>query len=311
MLKNSVKKFFAPFIAKRLWRTLVRKKQSDTYLFVSNFLIGDLLYGLSFMEEVKKKYSAKIVVIVPEKFGELAKSYHGYDEVIIIPNNGKLWFKFRCLTANLGLAEKLFQDKIIISPWGFLPPSRKEEDLIVNIRTCFGLNKDVPVHYHNITPPRENLKSIDNFETLKRKLVILNPYSNSIQLDDSGIAYFEKICAYLTERGYVVYTNVIRDQKAIVGSRELRCSLNELLAMAYEIPLIVSLRSGILDFLVKTNINMFVVYDSYNHYLRHKMASWACEGIYKEILYNDLHADSDLTLFKTFFSSIEAKDPSE
>lgn len=209
-----------------------------------------------------------------------------------------LWFQIKSLTANLGLAGGLFDDGIVIMPYGVLTLTknylRDRTDCITAIRRVFGLSDDAPVQYHALT--RAPVRSIPGFESACDRIVVLNPYSNSAELSAAGEAFFEETCGLLKSRGYTVYTNTIKDQKPVAGSLALCCSLEEMLGIAERIPLVVSLRSGFLDLLVPTGVNMFVIYNKQWHYIWYNMKGWNCPGKVREIYYEEKPGDERILM---------------
>ena len=148
--------------------------------------------------------------------------------------------------------------------------------------TVFHLDENAPITYHGLTKGKVN--SIDNLDIIKDKVVIINPYSTTMRY--VTMTLYEKLCDILISHGYKVYTNIVGDQKPVEGSEPLQCSIEELYSIACNIPLIVSVRSGILDLLVNTNINMFVLYENVTKsrcYDFYRLNAWHCQGVVEEI----------------------------
>lgn len=169
----------------------------------------------------------------------------------------------------------------------------------------FHLDENAPITFHSLTGTGK-VTAINNFSTSKNKIVIINPYSSTMH--HVTIALYETLCDVLILRGYHVYTNVVDGQSPLKGSQSLRCSIEELFTIACNIPLIVSVRSGILDFLVSSNINMFVIYENVTKskcYDRYRLASWHCQGIIEEIYISDKKILKDVPdRFSMFLDSI-------
>lgn len=307
--KAVARKFLVPMASKGLWKQIKREKSPDTLVFVSFFSIGDLLYCLSFLKAIKQiDPSKKIVVIALKKYESIVETFDSYDQVVFIPNSGRLWFRVKSLVANLGYADQLFQDGIIIEPYGIMALTKdfgkKRIDYITAKRQIFGLRKDTPIDFHRLLPAE--VSCIPDFDKIHKRVVVLNPYSVSAQLGTRGVAFFEQVCALLKEKGYFVYTNVTQDQKPIKGSRALKCSLEEMLGIANQIPLIVSLRSGILDLLVPTHINMFVIYNRLLNYIWYKMENWNSRGMLQEIFYEEADGETErlMALFREYLADL-------
>lgn len=103
-----------------------------------------------------------------------------------------------------------------------------------------------------------------------------------------------------------MFTNIVKDQLPIKGSKGLRCSLQELLGIAYRIPLIVSVQSGVLEFIANSHVNMFVICGSVNRdETKRQFTTWCKDSKVKEVAQSDIVNDPDLTIFKQFLSEIE------
>lgn len=195
-------------------------------------------------------------------------------------------------------ARELFDDGIIIDPFSIMALTddvvETQTDYITSKRRLFGLNEDAPLQYHGLKPTP--VRSIPDFESTYPRIVVLNPYSSSIVLGAAGEEFFEQACDFLNSRGYVVYTNVINDQKPVKGSLALRCPLEEMLGIAEKIPLVVSLRSGILDLLVPAGTNMFVIQNKLELFIWWNMKNWDCSGSIKQIYYEAQPGDAEMLM---------------
>lgn len=105
----------------------------------------------------------------------------------------------------------------------------------------------------------------------------------------------------------MVFTNVVNDQLPIEGSKELRCSLPELFSIVKSADLVVATRSGALDFIIQSGINMFVLYSNNEKFKAiYDLNAWQCGGNIKEVIQRDIENDTNLTIFKQFLSEIES-----
>ena len=71
---------------------------------------------------------------------------------------------------------------------------------------------------------------------------------------------WEMIADNLFLRGYIVYTNVMKHQKEVKDTKRLECSIIELYNICNEIPLFVSVRSGIIDFTISSRCDKVVIW---------------------------------------------------
>ncbi len=137
---------------------------------------------------------------------------------------------------------------------------------------------------------------------------MLNPYSKSEDAGHEGNKFFAECAKILGEKGYLVYTNVVGGQRTVPGSRELRCGVEDLYRIAGKIPLIVSLRSGILDVVAPTGVNMFSVCSHKFHYIWHNLEKWGTAGKVRNILYKEDapgEAERLLTEFNGFLAELD------
>ena len=164
-----------------------------------------------------------------------------------------------------------------------------------------------PISYHKqATVP---IKNIEKFKEYHKKICIVNPYSYSIY---SKVQLFEKIVLELRKKGYIVYTNVIQSQKAMSGTLRLDCSMQELYSIACEIPLIVSVRTGLLDYLVPSGINMFVLYGQTKvgesgHESDYTMQEWDPQGKLCEVYTSQKNDEEIVHEFQKFLNQLEYK----
>ena len=125
------------------------------------------------------------------------------------------------------------------------------------------------------------ISSIINFYTVCDKIIIINPYSNSLNVN---ILIFNKIVLYLRQRGFVIYTNVFGNQKELDGTFPLRCSIEELYSICKRIKMVVSVRSGILDYIIGTDCNIFAIFENCgsNYFDRFHLSDWKCNGVVRD-----------------------------
>jgi hypothetical protein len=126
----------------------------------------------------------------------------------------------------------------------------------------------------------------------------------------SNVHLFERFVTELKKRGYIVYTNVIQNQKAIEGTLRLDCSMQELYSIACDIPLIISIRTGLLDYLIPSGINMFVLYgqtkvDSSGHENDYTLQEWNPLGKLCEVWTSQKSDDEIVQEFQKFLNHIE------
>ena len=271
---------------------LISDKQDNEIVLVIRHGMGDLLYGMSMIDGVLKKFpDKKILIIANRKYKEVIESYPANDRIIFkLQEYTKSYMRKQ---ANFmffkGLPEKGWsKDVIDCIPrhyqvmLGYLIDSPRFIGTIYRLRrNIFDLPDDTPIRYHGFKPDK-SLISIPDFEAIKHKIVLINPYSNSMIYTKS---IYEEIVGELNRRGYVVFTNVVGEQKAVEGSLPLRCDLKEIYSIACNIPLVVSVRSGFLDLLATSGVNIFAIYDRAEYsYFSCPLHEWKSSGRVEEVV---------------------------
>ena len=289
-------KFYTPAFIKEPYKYLIGKGALDDFILekkdneiclVLSDSVGDNVYGLAYLDALHEFYpQKKILVIGYERYRTLLESYPQIDRLILIPDKTNQGERLKGLITHPKLVERAFsQGMIITTPyWHKRLRDAQNLDCLYQFRNdILSLPGEPDITYHRIT--KGTVSSIHDFDKIKDKVVIINPYSKSTP---RTMQLYEFFCRALIERNYYVFTNVIGNQKSVRGSEPLRCSIYELYSIAYDIPLVVSVRSGILDFLVTSNVNMFAVYEIHNavteyHSKAYSLNSWKCGGKIEEV----------------------------
>lgn len=246
-----------------LW--LIKKK--NQVVLAPTSAIGDLLYLLSFLQSMDawtKEKDKKILFYVSDRYRNILETFdkpNSRIEFVFLKHCGFMHL-FLLMTGGCKNHPKLnaFSKKSgILMPIpnicnSFFEKNTKPNGTRRQLSTILSMPL-TPISLHNLASVP--VKNIELFEQLKHRICILNPYSYSMYTPKS---LFDELASELKRWNFIVYTNIVGEQKEIEGTIPLRCDLQELYSIAKEIPLIVSLRSGILDFLIPSRINMFVVY---------------------------------------------------
>lgn len=151
-------------------------------------------------------------------------------------------------------------------------------------------------------PPKVQITSILNFEKRKNKIVVINPYSSSKTIC-SCTELLNMIVEELKDKGFIVYTNIVGEQKPLNGTYPLRCGLLEIYSIADEIPVFVSVRSGVMDWIVSTNSKKFIIYsgsrdDGFSKIFN--LAAWGGAGGCKEVHMADMSNEYALNILDKY-----------
>lgn len=136
----------------------------------------------------------------------------------------------------------------------------------------------------SISYPEVNTESVDCFGGIDiKRSVLINPYSNSQKAKN---ALFESIVETLTKSGYEVYTNVSSEyEQPLSGTKPLKISLNELYYFASNCALVISIRSGLLDFLANSGGRFLAIYSNEakkEFRIAYNLSEWKGRSSFKE-----------------------------
>lgn len=276
---------------------LIKEKTSDEIYVLLTENIGDDVYGMAYVKSLKEKYSVKVSIFCREDRRRLIESFVGsYDVIIGFNKKSKEWTQIRSISNSRGLINKARKHRIMsVFPFHYIPlnlnDGRTELDYI---RTdMLHLDDNASIQYPSLTD--EPIHSIRGFEEIRDKVVVINPYSLSMNSD--MLHFFNRISLSLVSMGYKVFTNVVGNQKALAGSEPLNCSIYEFYAICNQIPLVISVRSGLIDMSISAKSNFFVYYFPFADnafmyskmsifYKRHTLKAWKTDNV-EEHLYRD------------------------
>lgn len=160
------------------------------------------------------------------------------------------------------------------------------------------------IQYHKVLPVE--VKSIPNFEKVYQRIIVLNPYSNTEHFNKSDYPHLEKLVSYLKSEGYIVYTNVVQDLPPVKGSSPLRCGIEEFWTISKKIPLVISIRSGILDYIITSGANIFALYsEQITRSSIFSLLQWQCSGKIEEMNFEDFFNDKNFEAIRCFLKKID------
>lgn len=269
------------------WLSEMRKEiPTNTICLICTNLLGDTIYGLAYVDEVKRKYpDHKIWVICAKKNAYFLKNYKSVDRMVYFSDlsesnrKGLVEFIWSSKASETGLKENIINTTTCFYRQCY---NAENPDSLYQLRThILDIGGDSRITY----PVFDDVEitAITDFEQDKHRIAVLNPYSNS--LAGARLELFEKIVEVLKKRGCRLFTNAIGDQEPLAETERLNCSIEELFAICRHIPLVVSIRSGVLDAVVSSNVNMFVIYDQVDSkWLKiFTVESWKCKGRIREV----------------------------
>ena len=99
----------------------------------------------------------------------------------------------------------------------------------------------------------------------------------------------------LKSKGLTVYCNVCGNQKIIKGTLPLSCSVQQLYAIVSRADIVISIRSGILDYIVSQCKKIIAIYEDEGFYHFYSLDAWKAKAKIYEIRYkNDNQALTEI-----------------
>lgn len=122
----------------------------------------------------------------------------------------------------------------------------------------FGLPKETKPHRPTCWKPYKDMDKIQ-----KGKAVILSPYAKSVAAFPAGI--WKQIVEDYTEQGYQCFTNVIGDEKPLVGTLSISPKIDEIQPLVEYAGTFIGIRSGFCDVLRYADCLKIALYPDYNY----------------------------------------------
>ena len=222
--------------------------------------IGDICYCFYALNSIKAFHKKKIAVFTKPQYSEFINCFKEIDEVVLLEDD---LIDVFCMLENE--EEFSFSDCFDTSKHIFYCSALKEETYRqlflekgnVNLNKLIQLECEKHIKPFKPTFPEVEEKNITSVSP-DSKTIIINPYSNSMKLE--SLEPFQKIADNLNKKGYTLYTNVLKDQAELNGTKRLECSLSEFYNLCKKVGAVISIRSGIIDSCVGSGAEFIVLY---------------------------------------------------
>lgn len=272
----------------------IHKENKDNVLIISaDKGIGDLCILFAYLPEYlrsKGKTSFKIILPNNTHTATLTKQFGlGEDTVILIDGKKKKMFDesihkifFRLMTEKLRNEGVLIMGSTEFHAGRLLYKIPSFNFLDLYKYGVFGLSDDAPIRYPEVEKPA-------NLQKLQDPYIILNPYSYSSKIP---LSFFSDLADKLKSMGYSVYSNCAPGQKPIEGTIPLTVSIEELYHLSKDAECIISVRSGILDYVVSNARRIVALCGDNDTLYPYTLKAWktGCE-VHEHLYEKDIDTD--------------------
>lgn len=267
---NKLRRIFI-ILQNRIFIKRIYRKYSEYRLIICYGVgIGDFCFSIAYLNHFKNQSPKKNMLLVSENLKNVIEFFSGYDKVVYV-NKKKMMDMQYLLTKKIrwGWFEKKFRKKQILytNPWVYRCGIDSQETVLEIMRkTIFQLEEDSVCQYPYIESESTNLRLEPGNN------VLVNVDSNSTTIHSSAL---EIVVEFFISRGFTVYTNCINEEAACFhGTQKFVADLEELYKCANNFKYIVSVRSGIVDFLASKKVKFILLY-AHNGYLPlYTMKQW-------------------------------------
>lgn len=249
----------------------IAKKNSDyTIAIMYGTGIGDLCLSIAYLQEFKAHYQRKICLVASSTLKELVFCYGGYDKLVFISKQQTNDMIFMLLKHfRWRWFERKFNNYEIIytNPWYYQEMSSSQNCFVLDIlkKNVYRIDSDI------CQIPRIPLSEGD-CKTENYKKILINGFSNSTVID---IQIFDKLILYFKKLGYVVYSNCINESSFCFNNTErLVSDIFNLYSIANKFDYILSVRSGIIDFLASAKTKFILLYEHNNYLPLYSIKQW-------------------------------------
>ncbi len=286
----------------QIWKISKSLAEDEVAVTMTN-AIGDDIYGLAYLRAFKNIYGVKIVLYGLKSKAKLYDNYGDtIDRKVYFNKTEAEWKRIQSISMLRKLIRKSIRHKIypILMHQYYHQPEHDDGRNFLDV-----LGKDffnLPISQKGIIQypdfSKAPITTIIDFDSKKDKIVVINPYSSS--MDNSMMELYERIAVYLQKLGYILYTNVIRDQEPVANTMSLDCSIFEFYAICNQIPMVISTRSGILDLVISSKTNFLVYYLPFVHngwrfnndvfYHRYTLKAWGTNNVTEHMVEDEFSA---------------------
>ena len=268
----------------------IESKYNDYWIIMPLSAFGDSLVVFKFIKEFKKNRGGKVLVVSnQERILKLARMFPDIDETKLVSSE---FCENKLNTVSKIKLGKVFSCHLYFRELLF---NKISKNMLARSRDFLGIKDDIYGESPVISAESiiEANKIINNYKLENQKIVLISPFSVSMNANPLSKNFWLNMARTLEKKGYkVVFNRNILPENNNQEFINIFSDINVMVAFSNICHTIIGLRSGILDvFRDATNVKMFVIY---NH-------------IHPAVSVEDFHFDDDKSSIENYIECCSLK----
>lgn len=238
--------------------------------------IGDVCISMAYFEEFKKITTEPILIIAPKKLKWLLERYNVQNcEIKYLETDMMRHLGCSYNPVNYNFFFERFKKKNlhISDPWAYIDRKmiyyKEISALTINKGVVYKLDSKAQITYAPAIFKETDIR-------IENKSVLLNPYSNSSNM---SIESWKKISEILVLNGYKVYVNSPNNEKLTDDTISLNITLDQMHSIVDKFDIVISIRSGFLDYLIEKCHHVICIYEDQFFYNMYNLEKWEVEKL--------------------------------
>lgn len=262
--------FTAGIKSKRLIKKIKKRNPEYSIVISDGTGIGDLCFSLSYLPDFRSRLNKKILLVLSENLRDIVACFKGYDKLLFFSKKQISDFRY-VLNRHIKWKwyEENFANNEVIFTYAryYSIVKNKSEKNILDIL----LNDIYRLQVHRYFQyPVVPARTVEHLQEGKK--ILFNLSSNSSEI---SVETFNKILKFFQDRKYIMYTNCVKDSDVcLFKTNRLQLSIFQLYSISDQFDYVVSVRSGILDFIASKAKKHIVLYEHNNFLPLYTMKQW-------------------------------------
>lgn len=272
------------------------KLRKDRYYFECCAGLGDTLLTCGYLYALEKKYNAPITLVVKPSHAFIPKMYNLQDVMVIglditidfiekntrkIPQKGKIYAAHPCKHP------ELFE---FFKPVYYYTATFR---FLTWFKKFLGLNENTNLKYPICFPSLS--KNVEQ-QCMRwgpfDKIILLSPEATSVVAIPNF--FWKELVEKFRRQGFVVISNVVNPRHTIEGSKYVKLSSSDAVALAMKCHSVYSIRSGLCDIIFQKGNKLHVYYPSHTTFFLYELnCMFPNYGIDEQIVLNSINVNNE------------------